>query len=112
MSGEESSEPEFHSEATCCAAKCGKLGEFSVGGRFWLVTDELCHGKPCEFVTGLVACAEHKENMPSTCEAFLTFDWRAGLTAMVRATGRAAPNYKSAQWVFVPIEKPPTEAAH
>lgn len=100
------------SPEVCCAANCGKLGEFHVGGKIWMVGDDLCRQPPLQFETPMLACAEHREKMPSTCEAFLGMDFRQSLTEQCRALGKQPPNYRTAQWVFKPIAEPPKAGAN
>lgn len=100
-------------DGLCCAADCGKLGEFSVGVRVWGVNDPRCTGNPVELETSMLACADHVREMPSTAPDFFTLKTRQLLTPAMRAVGWGVPNYKSARWVHKPIErKPTTEVAH
>lgn len=98
--------------AICCAAGCGKLGEFYVGGKLWAMSDSLCQRGAIEFDCTLVVCPEHRDNMPTTCEAFLTLPWRQLLTRIVRDRGQDVPNYESSEWVFAPIVRQVDEVAH
>lgn len=90
----------------CCAANCGKPGEFRVSVHAWSISDPgKIHGFE-KFETNMAVCAAHKLDMPSTTAKFFSHESRARITPLFRSRGKAIPNYDGAEWAFEPMAAP------
>lgn len=99
-------EQPFVHDLTCCIRGCEKLGAHVVGAQAWSVVDDLKHGKPYKFETGMTVCEEHKGKMPQTCPEFFVPESRERITQAVRLAGGQPPNYNTAEWLFLPLPAP------
>lgn len=99
-------------ETICCAANCGRLGEYHIDARLWAKVDPRHERPPAQVETGLVVCGIHRDKPPSTCGEFFPDEARQDIRAHFAEMGAAEPDFDNSRWVFTPIETPPPEAAH